>query len=556
MKTKTLFYMALTAVMTTLAACSQDDELMDAAPKATPIEFEITDGGYGGDEATRAVEEGFRTKFEDGDECGLYIIDNGEFIASNVKLTAEEGENGEITWKADGGISGVTENSKYFLYYPYYASNSLMWLGNDPSLGNVDTEVFSLLIKNFIHFTNQNTHTNYTAGDLMTATGTASTGADGKLKVSFSLTHRMALAVIEVPKTVYKFTNEGVTIPDYSVASSVDFSGSGFKPLRMDDGTYRFILNSDFSTTTIKSITGIINGKKFTISADKLKGIKKGTYKTFRIGGGATGASIEKSHELQVGDFLLKDGNLIGKDKTLTAEQKADVAAIVFWSPAETTADGRTTPASLTDDKVMAAEHPNCNHGLAVAVKKLYSDAIGWQAPAESVENFRGSDNFTHANKDKFVSIASGRGKEDNINRILGYQNTQVLLAYNKYCNNNDRISYHVSPAVLLVTFANSNPAPTGSTGWFLPSPKELHMLCYKDVDNINYAWDSSYTETSEKVETSLTAVSGENLGGGTYWSSSEDTDQSQSFYVAFANAMLGAVAKNYTFYARAVLAF
>ena len=48
MKTKTLLYMALAAVMTTLAACSQDDDLQqDAAPKATPIEFEITDGAKG-----------------------------------------------------------------------------------------------------------------------------------------------------------------------------------------------------------------------------------------------------------------------------------------------------------------------------------------------------------------------------------------------------------------------------------------------------------------------------------------------------------------------------
>lgn len=130
-----------------------------------------------------------------------------------------------------------------------------------------------------------------------------------------------------------------------------------------------------------------------------------------------------------------------------------------------------------------------------------------------------------------------------------------MLLAYNKYCNNNDRISYHVRPAVLLVTFANSNPAPTGSTGWFLPSPKELHMLCYKDVDNIDNTWDPSYIETCEKVNMSLTAVSGEALGD-TCWSSSEDTDQSKSFCVGFANAMLGAVPKNGIYYARAVLAF
>ncbi len=557
MKTKTLFYMALTAVMTTLAACSQDDEPLDAAPKATPIEFEISDGGFA-DVQTRAVEEGFRTKFTAGDECGLYIVRDGTLVAENVELKASESEDGTITWQVvSGDISGAAKGDKYFLYCPY----NTMRMKNkvNPNATDSDDAFFASGINNWSTTFDQDDYISYRSNDLMTAAGEVK-DEGGKLKVSFSLNHKMALAVIEVPKTKYNFTN--ITGgAEYTVPTLVDFSGEEVKPLQMADGTYRLIVNPQIVQELIKnnediSIKGKVpDGKTFTISIkDKLKDIA-GTYKTFRIGGGSDGTPIEKSHELQVGDYLLKDGNLIGKGETLTAAQKADVAAIVFWSPAETAADGRTTPASLTDDKIMAAEHPNCNHGLAVAVKKLYSDAIGWQAPTESVEGFRNSDNFTHANKDKFVSIASGRGTEDNINRILGYQNTQVLLAYNKYCNNNDRISYHVSPAVLLVTFANSNPAPTGSTGWFLPSPKELHMLCYKDVDYIYSKWDSSYRETCEKVNMSLTAVSGEALGE-TCWSSSEDTDQSKSFYVGFANAMLGASPKNYTFYARAVLAF
>ena len=536
-------------MMTTLAACSQDDEPLDAAPKLAQIEFEITDGGYGGDEATRAVEEGLRTKFEAGDECGLYIIDDGEFIASNVKLTAEEGENGEITWKAaDGAISGVTENSKYFLYYPYvsYADSRV-----SNALGDKDTEVFKELIANWSVYHIQSTYTSYTQSDLMTATGTPSPETDDKLKVSFRLTHRMALAIIEVPRTVYKFTD--TSIPDY-VPTLVDFTvGDNFLlPYRMADGTYRCIVNPIEETYSDRCITGTITGnKKFTIPSEKLKGIDKEKYTRFVVGGGAV---TEINHNLQAGDYLMKDGMLVGKDKTLTAEQKADVAAIVFWSPAETAADGRTTPASLTDDKIMAAEHPNCNHGLAVAVKELYGDPIAWQFGAESVENFRNSDDFTHANKGNFVSIASGT--RDNINKILGYQNTQVLLAYNDYCYSTSKIGNTVKPAESLAKFANSNPAPTGSTGWFLPSMKELYMLYYKDVDDIYYV--GSNTETSEKVNTSLTAVSGENLSD-TYWSSSEyDSNSPSAFFVVIQNGQVyvGYSGKGNQKKARAVLAF
>ena len=476
--------MALTAVMTTLAACSQDDELMDAAPKATPIEFEITDGGYGGDEATRAKEEGFRTKFEAGDECGLYIIDNGEFIASNVKLTAEEGENGEITWKAvDGAISGVTENSKYFLYYPY---NELDYV--DAQLGDDDKTVFQNVIEKIGFDWYQDTHAIYTAKDLMTATGMASTGADGKLKVSFSLTHQMALAVIELPKTVYKFTNEDVTIPDYTVALSADFSGSGYRPLRMEDGTYRFVLNPKWVE---HGITGTVNGnKKFTISADMLKDIKKGTYKTFRIGG--ANATKEIEHNLQVGDYLMKDGNLISKGTFLTDEQKANVAAIVFWA-------GDAT----AKDKTLKADHSGCTHGLAVAVNG--DGQISWQDTDVSVQS------WLNANRSGVYLnvLTEGFKLQHQVNNIQGYNNTKAIEDYNKNNTNSQ-----VCAVEEIVAYRTSHPAPANSSNWYLPSAKELSIICGKDVtENI---WGNTIgTANRDVINTSLQKVSGATQLGG-----------------------------------------
>ena len=535
MKTKTLFYMALTAVMTTLAACSQDDELMDAAPKQAQIEFEITDGGYGGDEATRAKEEGFRTKFTAGDKCGLYIIDNGKFIASNVKLTAEEGENGEITWKAaDGAISGVTENSKYFLYYPYYASNNPVWVNNPPSLGNVDTDVFSNIIKNFDCYPDyQNTHAYYTQDDLMTATGTASTGEDGKLKVSFSMKHKMALAVIEVPKTVYKF--EGTSIPDYTVALSADFSGSEYRPLRMDDGTYRLVFNPEL--TGIKSITGIINGnKKFTISADKLKGIDKGTYKTFRIGG--ADATIEKKHTLQAGDYLLNDGNLVGKDEPLSESQKANVAAIVFWA-------GDAT----AKDKTLKADHSGCTHGLAVAVNG--DEETQWQSAEVSVQD------WLNANRSGvYLNVQTeGIGLQHQVNNIQGYNNTKAIEDYNK-ANADSK----VLAVEKIVAYRTSNPAPANSSNWYLPSAKELSIICGKDVTgNIWGSGNNVGTENRDVINTSLQKVDGAMQLGTTflyYYLSSTERDGTAVVYVKFSNGFVMYDGKSNSNHVRPVLAF
>ena len=77
----------------------------------------------------------------------------------------------------------------------------------------------------------QSSYEDYTASDLMTASCTP-TMDNGTLRLDFVMGHRFALAVIEMPKTVYKFTDAG--IPDYTVQSEATFTG-GAKPLRMAD---------------------------------------------------------------------------------------------------------------------------------------------------------------------------------------------------------------------------------------------------------------------------------------------------------------------------------
>lgn len=101
-----------------------------------------------------------------------------------------------------------------------------------------DTEFFAPLVSAWQPQDDQSTHAAYTASDLMTAEGSATTGEDNTLHLSFTMNHRMALAVIEMPNTVkYKFTDE--RIPDYAVSPATTFSGIA-QPLRVNDGTYRY----------------------------------------------------------------------------------------------------------------------------------------------------------------------------------------------------------------------------------------------------------------------------------------------------------------------------
>ena len=545
-----------------LVSCQQEElpGVTDTAG-AQVLSITVTDGGYHSDDnaagmthATRATENGYSTEFAAGDACGLYIVRNGSVVNKNVKLTATE-QGGNIVWQPDAGVTliGGLPGETYFLYYPYREDVADK---TDAAATTDDAAFFAPLINDWQPAEDQSNYaTGYAASDLMTAQGYATTSG-GTVQLSFSMTHRMALAVIESPNTVYKFTN-ATTIPDYTLTSTLDFTDSKAKPCLMADGTLRYLVNP---ASTAPGITGsYVDGRKeFTVTPS---GITAGQYKTYKVDGGAN----EIQYNLQVGDFLMVDGTLVSKDVTLTDEQKANVAAIVFWSPAETDPTGRTTPASLTDDKILKADFPNCVHGLAVAVKNTTysgSETMAWQDQYEFVKDFQSSNNFTHKNKSQFASIASGEGNTANINRILGYQNTQVLLAYNNYCTKNGKGSYIVKPAASIAEFALANPAPAGSTGWYLPSLKELHILCYKDVDDVNSVSDDTYTQTRDIVNASFTAagdVYGENglYSSYYYWTSSEYEDNNYlAFTVYFGNAWVFRDSKPTVNRVRAVCAF
>ncbi|MDO4179836.1 MAG: fimbrillin family protein [Bacteroidales bacterium] len=252
------------------------------------------------------------------------------------------------------------------------------------------------------------------------------------------------------------------------------------------------------------------------------------------------------AEDVKKGDYLYTDGttsdgglrtvytdgsmvSLSGADKPQPVTGKT-VAGIVFWTPSETSTVGRLTPASLTYDRIMAAEHPSCTHGLAVAVKTVTyngSSEMRWQDPSEYIVNFQRNE-FTHNRKSDFYEVHASDVTNNTslINRILGYQNTVVLLAYNEYCTDNGKGDYIVHLAEAIAEFRqNATPAPAGSTGWFLPSLKELHLLCYKDVDDIYNQNNRSYTYTRNLVNASLSAAGGDNLRTDKwYWASTEIT--------------------------------
>ena len=271
------------------------------------------------------------------------------------------------------------------------------------------------------------------------------------------------------------------------------------------------------------------------------------------------------------GDYIYKDGTIsdgglrqIYSDGTMVCEatkpqprtiKNNPVVGIVFWTPSETTTEGRQTPASLTDDKIMAADHPECTHGLAVALEAISYEEISGVSNYEFIKDFQKSNNFTHERKSDFVSIASGKGATDNINKIYGYQNTIVLRAYNEYCTKNNRKNFIAQNAVGLEEFAANHPAPSHSTGWFIPSLKELHLLCYMDVDDIysDKLYKPARVATRDVVNSSLLAANGTPFIEGYYRSSSEYAEDCLYVYIVYFS--YGSAFQNLKWYSQALKA-
>ena len=455
---------------------------------AQPFLITVTDGGYAsettagtGKAGSRATENGYTTTFTAGDQCGLYIVRGTEIVYDNICLTATADAGGNLTWKAPVGtdLYGGLANERYFLYYPYQTD-----MTDKVTVANAasdDAAFFAPLISGWQPKADQSDYTDYTASDLMTAAGTASY-ADGKLSLSFPMTHRMAMAVIEMPETVYKFSNTPA-VPDYTITLPADFSSEN-KPCLISDGSYRYLVNPEVPGDNVILSGSYDNGnKEFSITPSIEMA---GNYKTYKVDGGYK----EIEHNLQAGDFYLKDGTLLSKDTPLTDAQKAACVGIVCW-----VGDATAT------DPALKRDFPQCTHGLVVSLKETTS---AWQNSYASTTIQSWAENQEFYTQGGYYALNKDVGSSyDSPGGIQGYNNTQILKAYDE--------AFASYPVTILNSFGVITEGVTlpedKTSGWYLPSPRELVEL-YNVMETVNQ---------------SLTALgSSQQLSSSVYWSSGE----------------------------------
>ena len=263
------------------------------------------------------------------------------------------------------------------------------------------------------------------------------------------------------------------------------------------------------------------------------------------------------------GDIAMLDGTFLGTvDYASFSDNVKNIvepAGIVFWTTAETTTDGRLNPANLTDDKIMHKNFTHCTHGLIVSLANVTTCIWQNNTTTENIYWWFQKDNDTYSN---YAKIAVGGGYTEYSQKIVGYNNTEVLRAYNngeRVKNDNNLV---MNPVAELDKWENIDKAPKNTTGWYIPSVKEIHMLIYKDVDKICDTGVKG-TDTKKMVNTSLSVLGGVQLDNGYLWSSSEYYASAYKKYsvdqvwaVNINDGQIDARTKTYSYYVRAVCAF
>ena len=505
-----------------LTGCSENelpgDENTDT--NRTTFTIEVSACGYapaaGEKPDTRATENGYATQFTAGDKIGIFAVKNNEIVGVNnlcLVATAETNADGSsLVWKTEGGDTPIIPtDAAYYAYYPWQSHDKIAGKVNALATG-VD-DFFADVISEWTPETDQGTYTAYTGSDLMIASGSVS----GK-SLSFSMQHKMALVVIDLPKTKYKLT-DGNDIPihdangdqSYYIADGApDTKFNGFTPYRMSDGTYRYLIKPA-ATNLSGSYT---NATSATAEWEFEASVTAGQYGKYAID---SGTIIEKTHQLQAGDFFMKDGTLLGKDETPTEAQKAACIGIVYWVGDPTKITPANEKASISNkdnlqgDKTLAKDHPACTHGLVVS---LGEESCAWQASYTSVQDWLNSNR-----SGDFLPVQSGKdAASDPLNNIQGYNNTKAIEAFNA-ANSGSQV-YVVQK---VVEYRKKVLAPAASSGWYVPSGKELTLLCGTDVDNIHT--NDSGTTNRALINKKLGLISATTLSYSFldfYWSSTE----------------------------------
>ena len=527
------------ALILMLAACTSDalDELPPAGtdPDARPLTITVSDGGMYATGQTRAQERGYSTVFTEGDRIGLYVVKDGTLEVKNLCLTLQGGK-----WTLPAGTSQLfySPDKSYHAYYPYQNDSDM-----NGKVSPGDEDFFKLLVEAWSVKDNQSTYAQYTASDLMTARGMYNNHT-----LSFAMEHCMSLLILQVPATKYTYTEK---IDSREISKSYyRYTAVISENLYWQENpcTARLLVNT---TDPILFVRGpykyYYNGAKETF---KLKysqlNLQPGKYTVHTLDDSKV---TEEFRPLKAGDYYMQDGSILPGDEVSNLsrdELRKSCLGVVFWV-GEIEGQHWTQTGSKEGDRLLMRDHPECVHGMVVAMNDASSQEVKWATGKGATENIyewakKSFNEFTSGEQADWEEI-----QESDI--AFGYYRSRLMALYG---SRNSDTTFPVYDAI--ATYATTYPAPAGSSGWFLPGSYELATLCFGVPTN--FAGDYTQLNMLKKtINPQIDKAVGDKLIG-KYWSGNEQGSLDMVWHVDVTTPSYGAKFKTNTYKVRAVLAF
>ncbi|QTO24568.1 MULTISPECIES: fimbrillin family protein [unclassified Bacteroides] len=527
------------ALILMLAACTSDalDELPPAGtdPDARPLTITVSDGGMYATGQTRAQERGYSTVFTEGDCIGLYVVKDGTLEVKNLCLTLQGGK-----WTLPAGASQLfySPDKSYHAYYPYQNDSDM-----NGKVSPGDEDFFKYVVDEWSVNPNQRTYDLYTASDLMTARGVYNNHT-----LSFAMEHRMSLFILQVPATKYTYTEK---IDSREISKSYyRYTAVISENLYWQENPYtaRLLVNTkSLALLDPEPYKYYYNGAKETF---KLKysqlNLQPGKYTVHTLDDSKV---TEKFRPLKAGDYYMQDGSILPGDedvKPFRDELQKSCLGVVFWV-GEIEGMHWTQTGRKKGDRLLMRDHPECVHGIIVAMRDASSQEVKWATGKGTTEHIY---KWAQKSFNEFTSGEQADWEEILASDIyFGYCSSRLMPLYGS------RHSDTTFPALdAIADYAATYPAPAGSSGWFLPGSYELATLCFGVPTN--FAGDYTQLNMLKKtINPQIDKAVGDKLIG-KYWSGNEWGSLDKVWHVDVTTPDYGVKLKTNTYKVRAVLAF
>lgn len=219
-----------------------------------------------------------------------------------------------------------------------------------------------------------------------------------------------------------------------------------------------------------------------------------------------------------VGDYYYSDGTWSSE-----LDEEKELLGIVFW-----------TGNAGENDVTLKKDHPNCTNGLVIAIGGDSQCAF----QSKYADYGLMIDDWLSESSLDLMPIVSGTGMEDNINKTVGYNNTKVLEAFNADPANSQ---WKADVMEKLAEYRAAVKAPESSSGWYIPSLKELSLLCSGEYDaniwDMTFDhWGESFVENRDRINTILSGVEGADKLQTKYYLSSDEGTLQNIYVLGFDN--------------------